>query len=74
MKAQGGPASADPQKDAAGTREVPDGALALERTRVLGDGSLHRKAAVGANRERHRDFVWCRRRDLNPHTLAGARP
>ena len=34
MKTQGGPASADPQKDAAGTREVPDGALALERTRV----------------------------------------
>lgn len=35
----------------AGTRQVPDGALAIERTRVVRDRALHREAAEGTNRE-----------------------
>ncbi len=41
----------------AGTREIPDYALASKGTSVLRNGALHRKAAVGTNREKHGSFT-----------------
>jgi len=44
-------------KAAAGTREVPDNALALEWSSVVCDRALHGKAAKGTNREGHRHLA-----------------
>jgi hypothetical protein len=55
-------------------REIPQGAVVLEQAVLVGHRATDREAAEGTKREGHGSLVWCRRRDLNPHTLAGARP
>lgn len=43
----------DPRETQSVQREIPDGALSLERTSVVRDRTLHWEAMAGANREGH---------------------